>query len=624
MTEDQKQILEEIKQLTVAYIQHNHHSFFTSEHLKYWDVYDIYNNAQTPQQVVNYLHQNHGIIPYERLPRHEVLVMNRTPLWLWLIQALFIVTTFPLSVPALMILSWVNRGTVNFMRTDGSIYLETVLDLCQQAGVDGPEPPYAPPLQPSFPAQTAATSGAPTLNQGANMQNPTLLQAIGSPIQPVATVSVLSTSDSHVLLQSRRTTGNDDDDVHSDVEKGMNIMVDMGRAFTQVMVENPTMLVDVEVLRTKGKAVFLDAGPLERISQKQCLQKFLYGAAWTKPWQELDIFGREIKVFREFTFVRRPKKTDKCPANIVPPTNITSKLYAFGLSLYQSDTKTLLEQAWQNRGSAPTAYRLYNEALDVAKNNEEYTNAMEALINLHCRCIDGFRERGPFFYRSEGAQVRFHEEMQIKIRKLDEYIDMLPDNYHQCSLSARTLQAYFDEIWNYLERHERVQAWEVFDNTEIKELIETPFVQRCLPHFACLWLQIKGLFFLKGRYEDSYCPEESEATRLQYYMNKTLVCLRENNVPEAPFFEQGFVEPINQMQAHVEHLFQQVPRDLARKYAVQHFRDDRAWALEGRSASFRLEDRGQPTSIPSVFVEPYRDIIARIDAGSVSQSHLRM
>jgi hypothetical protein len=384
------------------------------------------------------------------------------------------------------------------------------------------------------------------------------------------------------------------------------------------------MFVDVEVLRTKGKAVFLDAGPLERISPKQWLQKFSYGAAWTKPWQELDVFGRKIKVFREFTFVRRPKKTDKCPANIVPPTDISSRLYAFGLSLYQSDTKTLLEQAWQNRGSGRTAYKLYKEALDVAKNNEEYTNAMEALINFHSEGLDGFRDRGPTAYRSAAAQVRFHEIMQGMLRELDEYTDMLPENYHQYSISARTLQAYFDEVWNHLERHERVQAWEAFDKTEIKELIETPFVQRCLPHFVCLWHQIKGLFYLKNRYEAFYLAEEDEAIRLQYYMNKTLVYLRENNVPEASSFEQGFVEPINQMQAHVEQLFQQVPRALARKYAVQHFRDDRAWALEGRAASFRLEDRGQPTSIPSVFVEPYREIIARIDAGSVSQSHLRM
>lgn len=620
MTDAQERILEQIKQLTVAYIQHNRNSIFTSEHLKYWDVYDIYNNAQTPQQVVNYLHQPHGIIPFESFQRHEVLVMNRTPLWLWLIQGFFIAITFPLSVPALMIFSWINRGTANFMKTDGSIYLETVLDLCQQAGVDGPE---VPPFQ----AQPAAPSGVPTLTQGINMQHSTItssLETLDGSAPPETTVSVRSTSNAHVLSQSRQSARENDDDIDGDVEQGINGMAAMGRAFTQVMIENPTMFVDVEVLRTKGKAVFLDAGPFERISSKQWLQKFSYGAAWTKPWQELDVFGREIRVFREFTFVRRPKKTDKSPVNVVPATNNAGRLYAFGLSVFKLDTKSLLEQAWNNRGSAPTANKLYKNALDVATNNEEYTNAMEGLINLHCGGIDWLRDHNAEFYRTEVAQVRYREEMQIKLRQLDEYIDMLPVNYLQCSTTAQTLQAYFDEVWRYLERHERVQAWNVFDKKEIKELIETPFVQRCLPHFVALWQQIKGLFYLKNRYEEFYLEEEDEAKTLQYYMNKTQECLRENNIPEASSFEQEFVEPIKQMQTHVEQLFQQVPRDLARKYAVQHFRDDRVWALEGRAACFRLEDRGQPTSIPAVFVQPYKDIIARIDAGSVSQSRLTL
>lgn len=619
MTESE--IMEEIQRLTLAYMQHNDEAFFTSEHLKKAIVFDIYQQARTPQQVINYLHQKHGIIPYTNTPRHQVLLMNRTPWLLWLIQAFFIVITFPLSVPILMIWSWVNRGTPNFIRTDGSIYLEKVLALCQEVGITEPELRPSPTRIPP-PESTGIIPDAPTIAQGVTMQSSAVtvrpsshpLQALGGTTPSRAeTVPFL---EAQMPVLSTLPTAEED----------VSGMANIAEAFTQAMVEHPAMFVESEVSRTNGKAVFIDAPQIERISTELRLQRFEYASAWTKPWRELDSFVSQITVFRQFGFVRRLFKTDKRPVNIVPSTSMVGRAYAFGLSFYCSDTKALIEKAEQDSGSGPTAFRFYQEALNAAKNNEEYTNAMESLINYYSAGIERFNTCH-HAYASPAAQVRFRNTLELMADRLDEYIDQLPEDYYQCSSTARTLQTFFDEVWTHVERNELMEASRIFDQDKLLEksdmeiLIETPFVQRCLPHFVCMWHQLEGLLILKGYGRVLFAEDESEC--LQDCMKKALDCLQLHRLPEAAAFEANVVEPLHRMQTHIESIFQMVPRQLAKEHAVQRFRDCAEYSLRRISPSYRQGVRGQPLNRPLLFAEVKQNIVNRISPRDPSSTESR-
>lgn len=602
------QIMEEIKRLTLAYLQHSNESFFTDKHLKNVIASELFHQANTPQKVVDRLYQKHEFTPYVNLPRHQVLVMNRTPGWLWLIQTFFIAITFPLSVPFLMIWSWMNRGTPNFIRTDGSIYLDKVLSLCRKAGVTGSSKTAGPS---SVPPSTNSPSNSPTLNSGVNMQptkaacNPMQALSINPPQRAADNISLTLRAPMPSTLPT--------------LEEDINGMANMAEAFTQVMMDNPTMFIEAEVRRSNGEAVFTASPRIHRIGISTLLQKFDYASAWTKPWQELDEFSSEVHVFRNFSFVRRPQKTDNPRANIVPPTSRLGRAYAWGLTLYSPDSKTFLESAKQNRASGPTAHRFYLKALAVAKSNEEYVNVMEAMINHHCESIEDLESKVDCY-----TPENFTDMREKATNRLDEYIDRLPENYYLCSRTARTLEAYFDTVWGHLECHEIAAAWnifakdEIFEKSTMKALIETPFVQRCLPHLASMWYQLMGLFHING---GSGEITDSQGRRVQYYMQKALNVLEEQHLPEASIFEQKCVAPLLQMQTHVEVLFQEVPRETALYYAIQQFRDNAIWDLEGRWPAYRHEIRGIPCP-PSFFPEQARRIIQKIDAKYGAQHHL--
>ena len=596
------QIMQEIKRLSDDYLAHCNITLFSDEHLKSLIAFELLHQAPTPQRVIDELHKKHGFGTYKHLLKHQVLVMNRTPWWLWLIQAFFITAIFPISIPFLMIWSWVNRGTPNFLRTDGSIYLEKLLNLCRQAGVTKPSSPVVP----SFPLATEINTGsnaALTLNQGVNMLARNPMPAGDGSARPAAPGATLPTAPDISLPPVLPT-----------LEEDVNGMANIAEAFTQELIDNPTILVEAEVARTNGSAVFLLTPALQRVSDVVFLQRFDYAAAWTKPWQELDEFSSQVQVFRRFAFVRRPQKTDKAPMNIVPATGVRGRAYASGLALFGADSKSLLRKIEQNRGDGKTRER-YHQALKAAKNNQEYADVMEALINFHHEGINIVEGRA-HNYRPE----KLEELRQEKAAQLNEYIDLLPENYHICSTTARTLEAYFAKVWHHLERHEIVESWlsfgkdEIFEKCEMKRLIETPFVQRCLPHFVAMWNQLMGLFLITGESGIIGVSMEGEAEVAQYHMRSALSTLQEHSLPDASTFEQECVSPLERMQAHVEEIFQQVPREQARYYAMQHFRDIAAWGLDERRASYRHEIRGGYMPIQPMLVERKRRAVAFVDA----------
>ncbi|WP_133130978.1 hypothetical protein [Legionella yabuuchiae] len=615
--------MEEIKQLTLAYIHHNNESLFTSKHLKKTIAFDIWNNAQTPQQVLNFLHKKHGISPYLDVPRYQVLVMNRTPWWLWLIQAAVILITFPISIPFLMIWSWKNRGTVNFMRTDGSIYLEKVLNLCKKAGI---EKPNLPSRSPPFSYFESTTLPDPSLNLGNNMPTPTasshsnLLQVLGSP------TNTTNTTDT-----SLTTTLPDTPSIEEETNKMLEGITRFCKQAIQVMRDNPYMFMDDEVMKSNGKAVITYIYPLERTlvnGKEEWWQNFKYASPWTKPWQELDEFPLKIKVFREFTFVRPLQKTDKLPTNILPPKCLQEKAYSMVLSFYKDDSKTLVQKAREHRGEGKSE-KFYHRALEAAKNNEEYIDVMEKLINFYYEELEIFKEKSSTKHRYQTpiGERQLQERLRLKQNEIDECIDMLPKDYHQHSKIAQTLNAFFNDVWGSLEKtysspQEEIennrQISNLFYNEQIKELIDSGFVQLALPHFVCMWHMLHGLFFIKGNYQTPLkinVKEVDQPSCSLHRFRRLLELLQRHQLVEAEEFEQKTLIPMEHMQAHAEQLFQQIPRKEAIQNARQCFKERREILVDGFSPSYKKNERG--LAFPPEFelvTEGHRTILSWLEA----------
>ena len=122
MTETQ--VMAIIKRLSFDYLWHCKDSFFKHEHVKSTIASELYYQANTPQKVVDELHKKHGFDPYQHLLKHQVLVLNRTPWWLLLIQAFFIIITFPLSYSPYFPVFSIERTRADIAKIDAMLQRE--------------------------------------------------------------------------------------------------------------------------------------------------------------------------------------------------------------------------------------------------------------------------------------------------------------------------------------------------------------------------------------------------------------------------------------------------------------------------------------------------------------------
>jgi hypothetical protein len=176
-----------------------------------------------------------------------------------------------------------------------------------------------------------------------------------------------------------------------------------------------------------------------------------------------------------------------------------------------------------------------------------------------------------------------------------------PEGYQLYSSTAYFLQTSFERVWALLEKGELSLALDVFgyeglrssEKSKIQQLIETHFVQACLPHLACMWYQLRAIFFLKGEQPKFGSSEEHEGNDVFDYMDKTLKHLEAHHLPEAATFKRECMEPLQQMKAHVERLFKEMPKRMVIRYTKERYRDRLRYELEGLSHSYRYAERGR-------------------------------
>jgi hypothetical protein len=628
-------IMTEIWQLTDDFLKRHQRSPFRGVYLKYWDVRDI-RVAQTPEEVMNLLHQKHDIHPFVQKKRYEVLVMNEEPSWLWWVKTVLIALTLPVSVPALMIYSWAKGGTFDFTKTEGALYLEKILSLCKEAGVEVPT---------SFPESETAIEASNSSSTAIGWMPPFIAAEfyfteaeLQAPPDPRVALAIRGDYEALEALEALQALSNRPPDLSayllpitpapaatatstSPVAPATAVgdpLIPLVNGLTNTlstciaaMRANPAMLFVSEALRNKGQAVFLSVPPFQnQPSPYYVLQPFTYASVWTKPWDQLDGFNSQIILFRRFSFMRRVRKTNKSPVNVVIAADAAeakdSSHWLSGLLPPPDDYRTLMQKARDERW-----VKLYLAAISVAENNTECTDALEGLINLDYEMLEDWKTKKEAYDATPESRARFNRYLQVLEREHNEYIDLLPEGYQECSTTAKTLQACFDQVWVLIERGDLRAALKVFGyelglsaisvKGKIQQLIETHFVQACLPHLVCMWYQLRAIFFLKGEHPAGGFSDEEEGKKMLYYMGETLKHLEANHIPEATAFKRECMIPLQQMQEHVETLFRAVPKQTTIRYTKERYRDSLDCQLKGVSDSYRYENRGQRHTYSNFF-----------------------
>lgn len=295
----------------------------------------------------------------------------------------------------------------------------------------------------------------------------------------------------------------------------------------------------------------------------------------TKPWQELDAFEAEIKLKTHFNFKRPQRKTNEVAMNIVPKANTSLLGMAanYGLSFYYGDFKSYMQKGRRN-GYMPAAYEAYEKALSFANNNAESVLALEALINYQGEriiCHEKELRSMQSLIFDERWLIKHHNEAIKDISGfIDEYVDRLPENYHRMSATARALEATFTEVWRLMAENEFTQAWKLFNTPRIDAMIDSCFVQRALPHLVAMWKQLLGVFCLNDMPTSSLIKEEDLVDCGFIWLKQALEKLQEYEMPEALALEQDAILPCNNIKAHVEDMFKEVPSELIKKMLISH------------------------------------------------------
>lgn len=156
--------MKRVKQLCDQYQEHLNPPYKPTEELNYLDVFKIsiireLENADNPKQCLEILQEKSGSEYFPEMSKANFLRMNRSsPLYMSL-KVLLVLLTFPLSLPSLMYWSFRTRGTINFLKTEGALFIEKLTAFCREWKEDTAISPSNNPLNMlTHPTLTGATA----------------------------------------------------------------------------------------------------------------------------------------------------------------------------------------------------------------------------------------------------------------------------------------------------------------------------------------------------------------------------------------------------------------------------------------------------------------------------------
>lgn len=233
------------------------------------------NAAKTPQEILKLLKK------YKKdYSRQTTLKFNSTPWWRLVIEVFVFVLTFPISAPLLMLWSWLERGTFNFIKPDVAIYVEEVLMLCNNQVTT--EKDLGRRTAKGLSAREGSSAVSPKqgsstvdLSKSSNEQGVFMPIFNSNPLQKLI-------GDGSSPAMAAKSEKHEDADKFKDEKALATVIGEMAKTFSRAMDAHPTMFLDNELLRTKGKPVILDSKWLLQQKEGESRLRITYASLWDK------------------------------------------------------------------------------------------------------------------------------------------------------------------------------------------------------------------------------------------------------------------------------------------------------------------------------------------------------
>jgi hypothetical protein len=456
------------------------------ELLKFGITRDLLLSVKNPKKLLTILQDKCDDPYFSSMNNADVLRMNRSSRVGLFFKGLLVLITFPISLPLLMFWSFKTKGTFNFLKADGAIFLENLLPLC----TNWVEPPPNLSL-----GSTLSTSVNPTL-RGPNI----MLNRKNFSHNRAAVPRVL------VPLSSQKPTSEEPIELplveNSDLKNMRELAARMGGVFGDSRYE-----IDQTLSRFKGQAMITASSPIRPVANapNELRLEFTCRLMYT----DAPPVQCEITVFKTFSpMVRVPPQlfitagTNNEQYRTQPDLVQRGKRYC--ASFFEDNFSSAMEKGHTNIGKEQAANLLstveyYERALTLARTNFEKLHAIEAIINA----IQASRKLFagiPF----RNFELKLQEKTQAALHQL-------PADYRLISGEINRIATLYQVIWSYLEDNQPKEAWSLF-----KSITLSHFLEESCPELVAMHAQLSAVFEINGEDEQLEDGAISAAGWLQF------------------------------------------------------------------------------------------------------------
>jgi hypothetical protein len=413
----------------------------------------------------------------------------------FLINNFLVLISFPISLPLLIIQSWIMRGTPNFLKTDGAILVENILQLCNAVSQEQSK---------QRPIKKTQNRPTPTLNK--NTTSARVIPLVSpNPVNhvpnssPETSIVVPATSSANPSLKQSP------DMATNAINNTLQTINHFSSALFGLMGE--------KALKTETGSPLIITSRIRPGDEEHYVLDTYCEFKWSSQTPQTLTLSLTPYLYPEME--SSTNFVSEQAAQNLPSQNWYARGARLIPSLFRSNPtfQTLMQQGNEQKRvfNLGTAETIYSEALALAQNPAEKILVIEALINT----LDSHRELGLKTHDYERylcyqTSVNFENwtlEEKEKTRnrvaycenfiaenlaKINENIALLPHNYHATTPSAVAIDRKFHLIYTLLRANCIGEAKDVFDNMPPL----TPFIKYAFPGIEATWYQLNGVFHM--------------------------------------------------------------------------------------------------------------------------------
>lgn len=430
----------------------------------------------------------------------------------WLLQTILLIITAPISIPVLMLHSRLTRGTINFLKTEGSFLVDDILALCNSAQ-QGPTLPEI--ITPPYEDHSEHAPETP-----ANERTTTMLKS-GKTLQTQQKASRVPPTGMRPFEKLNATTAAVKNDFFS-------AMVDNS-------IDRDTGVPQITSYRINSD----NTSPVNTFSM-DINNQFR--------WTNQSKMRINIMFFNRFEIPLNYQVVSEQIPEIIQTTSLQQHVSDFALSFfYRKETVAdLLEQAFTKTGQIIVQEPLYLRAYALADNPIDRTKILEHLINAYGQLYDYFKQNWDLSAHRDGV---WQGQMNWALTKLNEYKHKLPENYRTMAPSPIAVDELFQKICSLIQAQQMDKAWEIYANRPNL----TPFIKHTFPNLEAMDLQLETIFIL-SRHKMYYGPGRTNYIPEPWIIENALKSLRRMSDLLAPFnieqqqaFINGTIMPVERL-----------------------------------------------------------------------------